>query len=60
VPEAQSAKIALAAMALRRDDRARAFRLAQTIRRAPADADDPWWEYFTGEHRLIGPRIAGK
>ena len=57
MPDAQSAKVALAAMALRRDDRARAFELAQSIRSARADADDPWWEYYTGEYRLVGPRM---
>ena len=57
LPDAQSAKIALAAMALRRDDRARAFELAQSIRSAPADVEDPWWQYYTGEYRLVGPRM---
>ena len=58
LPDAQSANVALAALALRRDDPARAFQLTQVVRTAPADTPDPWWDYYTGEYRLLGPRMA--
>jgi tetratricopeptide (TPR) repeat protein len=56
-PGAPSPHIALAALALKRDDRARSVEFARRARRHAAGARDPWWAYLSADYRLFGPRL---
>jgi tetratricopeptide (TPR) repeat protein len=49
-PRAQSPRVALSALAMRRGDRAGALTAIQPIFSAGAD-DDPWWTYYVSEAR---------
>lgn len=57
VPDAPSPDVALAALALKRDDRARSVEFARRARRHAVDARDPWWDYLSADYRLFGPRL---
>jgi tetratricopeptide (TPR) repeat protein len=52
-PRAQTPAAALAALSLRAGDRDRALHWADVARTTPADVVDPWWQYFTGDFRLL-------
>jgi hypothetical protein len=53
-PHAQTPAAALAALCLRTGDRDAALHWADVARTTPADTIDPWWQYFTGDFRLLG------
>jgi hypothetical protein len=52
-PQAQTPAAALAALCLRTGDRDRALHWAEVARATPESAIDPWWQYFTGDFRLL-------
>jgi tetratricopeptide (TPR) repeat protein len=53
-PDAQSASISLAAVALKRGDPVGSDRLMTATLIRPAPAPDPWWTYWAGDYRLGG------
>lgn len=52
-PQAQTPAAALAALCLRAGDRDAALHWADVARTTPANVIDPWWQYFTGDFRLL-------
>jgi hypothetical protein len=56
-PRAQTPAAALAALSLRAGDRDSARHWAGVARTTPADTIDPWWQYFTGDFRLLASRV---
>lgn len=57
-PLAQSPRVALMAIALNRGDAVAGAAIAEEIQRAPADAWDPWWNYWEGDYRLVANALA--
>jgi VWFA-related protein len=58
VPGAQSARIALMNLHLRRGDRAEALALAESVQTAPATQPDPFWSYWQADFRFYPALIA--
>lgn len=58
-PGAQSARVALMTLQLRRGDRQDAGKLAEAAETAPGDQFDPWWTYWLGDYRVY-PAIVAK
>jgi tetratricopeptide (TPR) repeat protein len=52
-PDAQSAGVGLAATLLRLGRRDEAAEAAASVRRAPQDAVDPWWDYDRADARFV-------
>ena len=57
-PMAQSPRVALMALALNRGNAAAGAAMAEEIQLAPADAWDPWWNYWEGDYRLVTAALA--
>src|SRR6476646_149688 len=55
-PDAQTASVALAALEVRRGDKAAADQRVRQLLSRMAQPDDPWWEYWPGDFRL-GPDL---
>jgi VWFA-related protein len=57
-PGAQSARVALMALLLRRGERAEAAALAESVETAAEDQFDPWWMYWLGGLRRYPADLA--
>jgi VWFA-related protein len=53
-PDAQSARVSLLALHVRRGQTDEAAAAAGSVLRAPDTAIDPWWVYFLGDYRAYG------
>ena len=51
-PGAQSARVALMALLMKRGSHEEAAALAEAVQTAPLDQYDPWWMYWLGDYRL--------